>query len=73
MIVWFIGSTVFPGARGPEVAYKLAKLVGKYGANTVARTIKGARGIAGSTVEKDIIALAKELSGIGGLAACKPA
>lgn len=72
-IAWFIGGTVFPWARGAKVAYRLAKLVGKYGANTVARIIKGARGIAGSTVEKDIIALAKELSGIGGLAVCKPA
>lgn len=69
-IAGFIGLTIFPQVRLAKLAWRLGKLVAKYGPKLVARIFKGARGIAGQTVEKDIIEIGKELSGVATLAAC---
>ncbi|MFB9775075.1 hypothetical protein [Brevibacterium otitidis] len=69
-IAGFVALTVFPAARVAKLAWRLGKLVAKYGPRLVARVFKGARGIAGRTVEKELIDLAKSLSGVAALKAC---
>lgn len=69
-ILWFVAQTVFPSVKLAALAVRLGRLVAKYGARTVARIFLGARGIAGRTAEREIIDLAKALSGVAALAAC---
>ncbi|GAA1730562.1 hypothetical protein [Brachybacterium phenoliresistens] len=69
-IAGFVALTVFPAARMAKLAWRLGKLTAKYGPKLVARIFGGARGIAGRTVERELIDLAKELSGVAALAAC---
>ncbi|MCP3427080.1 hypothetical protein NBM05_13930 [Rothia sp. AR01] len=69
-IAWFIAQTVFPAARIANLAFRLGRLVSRYGARTVARIFMGARGIAGRSAEREIIDLAKSLSGVAALGAC---
>ncbi|GAA1719474.1 hypothetical protein GCM10009793_15820 [Brachybacterium phenoliresistens] len=66
----FVVMTVFPAARVAKLAWRLGKLTAKYGPKLVARIFKGARGIAGRTVEKEIIEIGKELTGVAALQAC---
>lgn len=67
---WFVAQTVFPAARVANLAVRLTGLVSKYGVQTVARILTGARGIAGRTAEQEIKDFALAASGVGGLAAC---
>ncbi|MFC0673649.1 hypothetical protein [Brachybacterium hainanense] len=69
-IAGFVAMTVFPAARVARLAWRLGKLTAKYGPKLVARIFMGARGIAGRTVEKELIDLAKELTGVAALQAC---
>lgn len=69
-IAGFVAMTVFPAVRVAKLAWRLGKLVLKYGPKLVARIFKGARGIAGRTVENDIIDLGKALTGVTALASC---
>lgn len=69
-IGWFAAKTIFPSIRVASLAVRLGKLIGKYGARTVARIFMGARGIAGRTAEQEIKDFALAASGIGGLMAC---
>ena len=69
-ILWFVAQTVFPSVKLASLAWRLGRLVSKYGARTVARIFLGARNIAGRTAEQEIIDLAKALSGVAALAAC---
>lgn len=69
-IAWFVAQTVFPAAKFAKLAWRLGKLVQKYGARTVARIWRGARNITDRTAQQEIIDLAKALSGVGGLSAC---
>lgn len=69
-IAGFVALTVFPAARVAKLAWRVGKLTVKYGPTLVARIFRGARGIAGRTVEKELIDLAKSLTGVAALAAC---
>ncbi|MDY3048922.1 MAG: hypothetical protein SOR40_04010 [Rothia sp. (in: high G+C Gram-positive bacteria)] len=69
-IAWFVGQTLFPAARIANLAWRLAGLVRRYGAHTVARIWRGARGLTDRTAQQEIIELAGALAGVGGLEAC---
>lgn len=69
-IAWFVGATVFPAVRIAKLAARLLILVRRLGIEKVARIFQGVRNIAGRTMEKEVLDLAKELSGIAALKAC---
>lgn len=66
----FVVQTVFPAARVARLAWRLGGLVRRYGATTVARIFKGARGIAGRTAEQEIVDIIGALTGIDLLRSC---